>query len=603
MKYRIPLAILLLAVLFSLQTVEVCAQAFVRPENSVWAFGKRAGMDFSGGTPVPIRTAMNTNEASAAVSDAEGRLLFYTDGSFVWDRNGSPMPNGIMLTGLGASGTSIESVTSSSSHGTVIVPVPGNPHQYFIFSVTQMELSYADPKLYGRLYYSIVDMRLNNGNGDVLVDRKGILLDSNYQEKIAAVTGDGCYYWLVGHHRDSALFKSWKITADGIISQPVKSYVGPTPAASIATNYYGILLFSPDRRKLVITNNGSGFRPTQLYDFDPATGVISGPLLEASSINAAFSPGSNLLYLDDLQYNISGVPMAMYQTGISTDMKLGRDGKIYFFSSSGYGVIHAPDVVGPNCQVQVAPPAVVPLNNTSGKQFSNEVPWLGYDTVYTQKEFCFRDSVLLVAEDTMGSHYTWQDGTEGFSRMVDTGGIFVLTHFSPSACLWHMDTFLVKRTEQVSLGPDTVLCSMDLFVLRANVAGAAYRWQDGSTADTFIVQQSGIYRVEADLDGCRSADTVVVRMLDLAQDLGPDILLCDDVPILVNLTANVPEDAQVRWHDGMEASERQVTDTGLYWVFVSFEQCSGSDTMRLSTEPCDCSIFIPSAFTPDGNGE
>lgn len=62
--------------------------------ENVWAFGDSAGINFNTGIPVPIITSTNTIEGSASVCDANGQLLFYTEGTLVWDRNHQLMPNG-----------------------------------------------------------------------------------------------------------------------------------------------------------------------------------------------------------------------------------------------------------------------------------------------------------------------------------------------------------------------------------------------------------------------------------------------------------------------------------------------------------------------------
>jgi len=62
----------------------------------------------------------------------------------------------------------------------------------------------------------------------------------------------------------------------------------------------------------------------------------------------------------------------------------------------------------------------------------------------------------------------------------------------------------------VSLGSDTVLCAGESLLLNPG-AFAAYRWQDGSTAPTFAVQETGLYSVQVtDSTGCRASASVRV---------------------------------------------------------------------------------------------
>ncbi|MEX0361238.1 MAG: hypothetical protein AB3N10_09680, partial [Allomuricauda sp.] len=63
------------------------AQTQAQLEAAIWYFGQNAGLDFRSGTPVPLTDgALNTREGCATISDAAGNLIFYTDGSTVWNR-------------------------------------------------------------------------------------------------------------------------------------------------------------------------------------------------------------------------------------------------------------------------------------------------------------------------------------------------------------------------------------------------------------------------------------------------------------------------------------------------------------------------------------
>ena len=65
--------------------------------NDNWVFGLNHRMDFSSGTPTYVAGSSigTTNiEGVSAISDGNGNLLFYTDGTSVYDANDNPMPNG-----------------------------------------------------------------------------------------------------------------------------------------------------------------------------------------------------------------------------------------------------------------------------------------------------------------------------------------------------------------------------------------------------------------------------------------------------------------------------------------------------------------------------
>ena len=65
-----------------------------------WYFGENTGLDFSISPPTALNDGkLNTIESFSTISDDSGNLLFYTDGTTIWDRNHVPMINGTGLLG------------------------------------------------------------------------------------------------------------------------------------------------------------------------------------------------------------------------------------------------------------------------------------------------------------------------------------------------------------------------------------------------------------------------------------------------------------------------------------------------------------------------
>ncbi|MBT8273557.1 MAG: hypothetical protein KJO77_07110, partial [Bacteroidia bacterium] len=93
-------------------------------ESAHWYFGVNAGLNFNQGVPLPLLDGvLNTIEGCEAISDAQGNLLFYTDGTTVWNRNHLPMPNGEDLLG-----------SFSSAQSALIVPKIDDPNIYYVFT-------------------------------------------------------------------------------------------------------------------------------------------------------------------------------------------------------------------------------------------------------------------------------------------------------------------------------------------------------------------------------------------------------------------------------------------------------------------------------------
>ena len=97
-----------------LACVLACAPAWAQREGENWYFGERAGVNFATGEAVPLLDGeMNTREGCITVSDTNGVLLFYSDGSSVWTKDHTIMANGTGLRG-----------NSSSTQSCIVVPWP-----------------------------------------------------------------------------------------------------------------------------------------------------------------------------------------------------------------------------------------------------------------------------------------------------------------------------------------------------------------------------------------------------------------------------------------------------------------------------------------------
>jgi hypothetical protein len=85
-------------------------------EDYQWRFGRKVGLDFTVDVNNPSLELSNMmqNEGVSSIADAQGNLLFYTNGIDVWDQNGDLMPNGEDLLG-----------NISSTQSALIVQQPG----------------------------------------------------------------------------------------------------------------------------------------------------------------------------------------------------------------------------------------------------------------------------------------------------------------------------------------------------------------------------------------------------------------------------------------------------------------------------------------------
>lgn len=375
--------------------------AFAQKEAAIWYFGNYAGLDFNSGSPIALTNGkLNTTEGCTTISDKNGNLLFYTDGSIVYDKSHQVMPNGYGLLGH-----------NSSTQSAIIVPHPSNKSLYYIFTVDQPNPKNVDDNLLNNedppnngLNYSLVDLRLNNGLGDISVKEKNIHLitynpgdieDVKFKcsEKITAVQhDDGISFWVVTHFKNT--FYSFKISTSGVDKKPIQTTTSlNVPTGGYISNAIGYLKTSPNGKKIAMAN--SSLKATDelgpknniirntgnvwLFDFDAATGKISNGFSVLNGVNpygVEFSAKSKKLYLttnlfsnDDvslgsllIQFDLKSAniigskTIVNSSTNVAGALQLALDEKIYRSgypsgndSSDKLSVINNPELDGSNC--------------------------------------------------------------------------------------------------------------------------------------------------------------------------------------------------------------------------------------------------------------
>jgi gliding motility-associated-like protein len=154
----------------------------------------------------------------------------------------------------------------------------------------------------------------------------------------------------------------------------------------------------------------------------------------------------------------------------------------------------------------------------------------------------------------------------------------------------------------VFLGTDTTLCEGDNLLLDATNSNANYLWQDGTTQATYNVTAQGRYTVKVTgANGCDTSGSInVAYTTKPIINLVKDTTLCITQQLLLDATyAN----SVYKWQDGSSLSQYSVTQEGVYWVQVTNNCGVASDTSTVVYENCACKFYVPTAFTPNGDGK
>ncbi len=498
--------------------------------GNVWCFGWQNQLNFNTGTPAYSAISLFNNDGgSASVADsATGNLLFSTDGVNVWDRTGAQMP--FNISSLGAPQPSFWAPLPA-----LIVPMPGQIKKYYIFTTG------------AKLSYTVIDMALRGGLGDVSGYRHTLL-----QDTCARITGTfiagNTGTWVVVHTLFSNAFYAYPVTQAGI-GNPVISLQGDTD--KIGAQFK----MSPDGSMICALLDNKGYpyysSNTQLFRFNNSTGVVSPPFFTDINYNnyftgITFSPNSRLLYAATsadtffYQYDLyagsdSAILASKYRIGTpyhSNDnfniiaMQIASDQKIYLsiglaYASPWLDAIDNPNVYGSGCNYHSQAAHMSGLPNGSLPVFNDHI--FVPDTIMHVAGYATQRAVSCVGScqgqasvTAFYGHppytYQWQPGnlTTAFIDNLCAGTYYVTVTDSIGQSFTDQVQIASLDTPQISLSGDTsgIVCGSHAYLHVQPEHWYSYynyAWNSGETWCDIYPTDSGTYTCTVtDFNGCRS---------------------------------------------------------------------------------------------------
>jgi len=203
---------------------------------------------------------------------------------------------------------------------------------------------------------------------------------------------------------------------------------------------------------------------------------------------------------------------------------------------------------------------------------------LGNDTT-----LCSGQPITLNAGNP-GDTYLWSNGAMTQTISPTTSGIYWVHVTSNGSCV-ATDSITLTFTPLpiVNLGPDQSLCNGTTATFDAGNPGDTYLWSNGAVTESITVSNAGQYWVQVSNGTCTGTDTVKVTTgLSAPVNLGPDIHLCNGAS--TTLDAGNPG-MNYLWSNGATTQTISVTSSGTYYVNVSNNGCSGSDTVNVTIAP------------------
>lgn len=526
-------------------------------ERYNWYFGNSVqAIRFNRTTQLPsiVNKAIpfGTGGSSTASHPANGNLLFYTDGSNVYDALNLLMPNGGGLTG-----------NTSSNQPTVICPVPGQPGKYFIFVNTS-----AFPAG-GSISASVVDMNLF-GNAPFPTPALGDL-----ESKNAAVPGlinraegmiiipdaNGIDFYLVSQQLNTGTFDVTTINAASYTGTYTTNSFTLTAIPMSAAN----LAYHAGTGRIAVSSQDTS-TDAILLNMDNSTGTLtfdrfilnSGlPTFSNQSIyDIEFSPTGRYLYLsrhgdgtvvpDVFQYDYTN-PSATLTTILpapvfrSYGLQMAPDNLIYHLYQAVAGgpfLLGTLDDADSISTKVIYTPSVLSVTSFAGTQFPSFAP-RSQETLVVDFTFagtCQNNPTSFFPDITPGAdsvRWDFDDGTgsNAWSPVHLYGAPqpynVVLTAFYQDQVQTATQTVTIQSFSlQLDLVQDTTACRSEFppprgtasptqFSVTVNVTGGAatsYTWSNGDTGPILTPDSAGYYYVVVtDGSGCSAYAGVNVK--------------------------------------------------------------------------------------------
>ena len=552
----------------------VCLACYLAPlnaqkEGAIWYFGYGAGLDFTRHYPRPLTDGkLNTREGVASISDKDGNLLLYTDGTTIWNKLHQVMDNGSGLYG---------NITSTQS--SMVVPKPGSTSVYYVFTVD--EVGNIENPGHG-LHYSVVDMTRSGGLGSVVEKNKDLSARGSrlFTEKITAVLHNNKEdYWIIAHGwgSDNDRFFIYELTKTGV--RFVKSQVvGIRHENTVFPDMFnrgavGYLKSSPKGDYLALAVES--LKVFEIFRFDNTSGELTflanlpagnedrpnEPLYAAYGVE--FSPTSNYFYGSTRE----GGVLYRWDLSKNTEMDIRRSLEVIYKSTSN--ILCGALQLAFNGKIYIT---------FSGQQF------LGVINSPTQKDCNFQYQGASLIDNTIGEGGRGYYGLPTFLPDFFKAAEF----YYENSCV--NDTTLFYLSTLFGLGSPPVWTIMDEEGNLIDKANTNTTTMEG----TYVFTTPGTYEIRLDMEqnGGPLSQTQTIVIHPLPEINFPDTTnLCEGS----NVDLDAGDGAFYHWSDNINILERfrTISREGEYSVSVTHNNgCTNSDTTLVVSQPLPKISFV-----------
>jgi gliding motility-associated-like protein len=226
---------------------------------------------------------------------------------------------------------------------------------------------------------------------------------------------------------------------------------------------------------------------------------------------------------------------------------------------------------------------------------------LGNDTL-----LCDGDGFYIDLNYPNNPSYLWNTGHASGKIRIQHGGTYTVTVTNRCGRYTGSKRITALYTPELDLGKDTILCYGQVYTIKSGIEhgktlGIGFNWNNGRDGAAVSVRETGNYWLHAKNICGEGVDSVYVQFNPNPTIAINDTLICPEEELLYDFSRS--NHYTIRWISDEEeytGNFYTVAKPGQYRVVISDSVgCSGQDWFKV--EPCPTPLWVPNAFTPNGD--
>jgi gliding motility-associated-like protein len=193
----------------------------------------------------------------------------------------------------------------------------------------------------------------------------------------------------------------------------------------------------------------------------------------------------------------------------------------------------------------------------------------------------------------------WSTGKTGSSEKAKKPGLYWAEYTDRCGASFRDSFSLELDTASIvfSLPPDTVYCG-NSFLRTLHSGTSRTLWSTGEAGERIVVKNPGIYTaVNSNRCGDTHIESISLYLLEIPDiELSGDTVICGSFRMELDCGSD-----SAKWSDGSSGRNKTANTFGVYSATYANRCGYSADTMEITHDTLYKELFVPNAFTPDGN--